>query len=577
MKFARFLQILCLNKADSVSRKEFFVIDLFKTTGYGFDYDESYAKKLANPGKGGKPLNDSIRSVYNKPFPIENMINYLKKSLNKNRLLDLYDCFEIDSVIKQDWSVLAEAIALQFVHYMEQGESPNSSVKSIYELLIDKYGNGSIPQANEKALLAAKEALYSALSHIATLAKKPQSVLEYKGPFENYFADINKVFRVFESKCNIEGLKLFREIRDEILFADLEEQHNFDINKYLTLITTPGSLPIDLEKHIFLVIYDNLAPIDKATEVTIDIYEDFEEEKIIEAIDKAKPHNYNEYHFTEYISFSLKGEERNLLDDALYILCRTKIILNILETKFDSIPEINKINEKINNLAESIQFTEIIFISDGMYYPKTKTRVVAPSIENYLCEKDGTRIAPGDTKDTDLSKNPIYKGLNVKDLEDTLWRFYWHQLFMWEYTNFSDLMCEVITINEDGSTRYYMFPVTCKAKVYRMIRKMFLRVIGDNTIGFVAQNIMVFNKITEETMNMTSDQRSEIGETLLCCFGYMGGKHDTLMCNIEQAKKKEYTMETNYIDHTFIPLINMIRANVEGRKKLEEDKKKGLK
>lgn len=565
MLFAEFLNILCTNRDKSLSKKkEDFVMSLFKSTGLGFNYSSDYAKKLANPGAGGKHLTDDIREIYKKDYDILNVSKYLEETLKEVRIEDLFEAFNIKKKEKRDFQTFSEAAAYQFKAYMVHGEhSLPSSVANTYSLFLDQKRNGSDPMANEKALFHAKQELYSAVSNLIDI-NPDDDILTLKKPFENFFIGLNNVFRMFEEKCDRDGRNLLGWITDDVLNLQIKNEETFNINEYLEKITCPASLPFDLIKQINYIIYDNYSFEDKFTEVSVRLFDDHLEESMkIEALDSIQHNEYNEQHFSEYISFTLDGSERNLLNDALYILIKVDIILNAFEDNLEEYEPLNKINKRLIELYEKLNFQELSFFNDGIYYPLKKEIEYASTLENYFIKKDGTRIQAGDEK-IKLDDFPYFKGLSVeKNFDEILFRFFNHEAFIYQIGNFDTPMAELITFNEDGTCRYYMYPVTCKAKAYRMIRTIAKRALTDRTIAFVAQSIMVSNKITEETLKMTSLERQEYGQDMLSCFGYYNRKMGALNATPEQIKKREYEVDHESKNFIYMRLIKSIIINEE--------------
>lgn len=60
---------------------------------------------------------------------------YFMSTLNKDRLLELFDLFEIDREEKKNFERLCEAIAIQFENFMRYGDEPVAEVKDLYSLL----------------------------------------------------------------------------------------------------------------------------------------------------------------------------------------------------------------------------------------------------------------------------------------------------------------------------------------------------------------------------------------------------------------------------------------------------------
>lgn len=579
MRFSVFLEILCQNRVKTIKKKEDYVRGLFESTGIGFYYGDDYAKKLANPSSAGRPLSDDFRENYKKGFPLCNVQKFFSNSLNKIRLIDLMEAFKIDKDEKKDFDILTEALAIYFEAYIQIGENENlPEFNNVYSILLDQHGNGNIYQANENALLSAKEAYYSAINNLLKISRHEADLLELKGPFENYFADINKVFRNFEAKCNREGRTIFKLAKDKALSLTFVEENDFDINNYLELISVPGSIPIELQKKIKFIVYDNLKFKDKSAELIVNLYDDFDANKKIDLLSSIDFNGANEAHFTEFISFNIEGSERNLLEDSLYILYRIDILLNTLDQQFKKTKKLDAINKKIDQLYEIIHFGRVSFCQDGIFFPnENKTKYFIPC-GIILRDERGRHYEAGEHKQkyediwfihesirrkVDLTSNNTY-------FLNTLQLFFKLECQIYKQTKYDSFLSEIVTVNKDGTARHYIFSVDCKAKYYRTIRKIASRVYADNTTSFYSQAIMVSNLASHITKEMTSEDRISVGTDILCCFGFNVNECYSFEATKEQIEKNEYTFRENPIIPALGPLMANIIANVKHRDELDK-------
>lgn len=448
---------------------------------------------------------------------------------------------------KKDLNLLVEALTIQFGNYIKYGEEDiNTSVKSIYESLVDAVSNGNIENANEIAIFNAKQAFYNALRSIESI-DPVNDVLNLKGPFESFFTNIYNIFRIFEAKCNREGRIIYKKIRSESISDDKY------VNKYLKIVSEPGSLPLDLIKQIKITIYDNYTFEDIISEFEVRLFDDFESSKITELL--ANNTKYNESFFTEEIVFKLENDEKNLLDAVYNIIYKTNLFLDLLQNEFKYNLEIEKINKKIDDEISKIRFFKFIFIIDSIFNKKNNEIKYTDSIELSIQGKNGDNVIPGD----ELIKFKKIVYFYDEDFNKTFHKFCSHELKMYCKFNYN-IMNEIVTINADGTCRYYLIPPTSKSKIYRKIREIAGRVLLEKTIAILGQVIMVVNPLNEFTMSLTSEERVEIGDEFICVFGYIDGKwYDAAYLRSDLEKNIENNVFQNKVRfstfNSFLPIL----------------------
>ena len=100
------------------------------------------------------------------------------------------------------------------------------------------------------------------------------------------------------------------------------------------------------------------------------------------------------------------------------------------------------------------------------------------------------------------------------------------------------------------------------------------RAVKDKTVAFISQSILVANKASHVSREMTSDERIKMGTGILCCYGFNGPEFFAFEATEEQMKKKEYNFRDKPVFRAFIPLMAAVAANVEQRTKIEKNTQK---
>lgn len=571
MKFSSFLQKIYKVKNNKITKQEDFVQQLFKTCSPTFTYTDDYCKKILS---GRKPLSDDLRNFVLQDGNFNDIPIFFEEHINKKRFADLLDDFEVGEDGKKDLSIFAEALTYQFVNYIEYGEGKlTTSVKTIYEMLIDQYGNGAIKDANEKALFSAYQQLYQAITSLASI-RINKDILTLQAPFENFFNFIYKAFRSYDSKCNLQGKDIYVYVKDKILDGKLI------IDDYLKKISEPGALPIELIKQIHFTIYDNYKFEDKDLSLAIRLFEKNERRRILETFKNSEFYPVNEIFFTQRITFSVEGHENNLLNDVLNITNRAFAIFKSIgmNLKQDD-PNLLKITKEIDNAFKSLKSSTIQYVVDGVYFPKTGVVQYAPSIVPMLAMKDGSLIETGSIK-INCSKHPLLsKEIPFSDKFKLVVGF---QNEVWKTNNHENFMAELYTLNNDNTFRLYMIPVTSKARVYRLIREVSKHVYKDWMVGFVFTSVVVYNTYNSEEskknlIKMTSNGRERVGKDALVSYSYFNeNRYGLSITEEDPISGKKPNIDENFCSF-LTPLIRHIQFNdfyQKNKERIEKELKK---
>ena len=519
MKFCEFLQILYKNKNSHITTQEDFVVQMFCSGGAKFSYSEGYGKNLLS---GKKPLTDDIRSLIDKKFNFDFLGEFFYKNINKNRLGDLFEVFNIPNDIDQVLYVMSVACVFQFKKFMETGNECDCIIDVCYENILDKIVFGDkVEEANVDAVLKAKEFIYNAITSLSK-TRSMEPVINNRACFESFFSAIKSAHYTFIKNANYKGRQIYRAFCSGAYKKDRPQ------DKFLYEVATQANKPISLIKQVKYLVYDNLTFADSTSECTIDLY-DCEYGKRVEALKKVDPKGQREVFFTELIYFKFEDSHRNIIEDYYYTLLKSMAGFDYFESQFGTNEKLKKINESIKKEKEKLDGLFIDYMTDGTFYPETDEIEYAPSIEPVLYDKNGKAHLTGD-ETAPLDRMPLFNG--TKTIEDRLRiMMLFHAHTMREAGRFQEMMHEVYTFNEDGTFRLYLIPPTCKAKVYRKIRLIASRVKKDKTIGFMACCAMTYiDENVDENAKLLSRERAAIGKDCLmgywfengelCCIGY---------------------------------------------------------
>lgn len=557
MKFSSFLRKIYNAKNNKITTQEEFVRYLFKSYNINFSYSDNYCKKLLN---GNKPLTDEIRNFVLKNNNFDGLVLFLNNNINSLRLSDLFKMFNVEQNEKKDLSIFSEALAIQFENYMKYGELKiPTAVNDIYLSLLDSYGNGSIEYANEKALIAAQEYIFQAISSLNNITIK-QDILALKGPFDNFFNNIYYAFRAFEANSNLKGRNYYQSARDKVL----SNSSNFD--NYLNRISEPGALPIDFVKKLNFTLYDNYTFKDQVFESSVRLFDKDESVKIKEIFKNINFYPVNEYFFTLRISFHIEDTNNNLMDHAMDVAYKTIKLFNLIKDKLDqNYKNIYEINVEIDKAWVELNNRHIQYVVDGIYYPLSDEITYAPSSVVKLAVSNTRTVEPGATK-FDVSKHPILSRLKSDaSFQNKFTILFDWQNIIWGKSQHGDLMAELLTFNKDNTFRWFMVPVTSKARVYRLVRDVTNLVEEDQIISFMYTGIFTTNegndKIPiEKLVQMTSEERINIGKDYLIGYSYSDNKTYSRKISKDDSILGKVPYNDDAFPSFFTPLIKKIQT-----------------
>lgn len=557
LSFSTFLKNIYKAKNSNITTQEEFVKQLFTSCAKNISYTDDYYKKILS---GRKPLSKDIRDFVLEKPNFENVIIFFENNLDEKRLPDLFESFFIAPDEKKDLSIFSEALTYQFHNYLKYNEDEiPAATQAIYSVLLDQYGNGSIPNANEKALFYAKQNLLNAIVSLNSISVV-KNVLDLQMPFDNFFTSLYKAYRVYEENCNLEGKNVYNYIKEKIS-EETEEIHN-----YLRYISEPGAKPVELIKEIKHKIYnDNILKDDNFIN-TFGLFDENEEEKLLKEFNKPEYSELIEVFFTQYVIFKLPNDTENLMNKALFF---TEITFNIFDSIEKNVCEpyepLAKINLELNNALKDLRNSSIQFILDGVYYPKENRVLYAPSSK--IIMGNGNKILePGQDKFI-LSNHFALKKINkYSPLELKFKYIFDYQHMIWKLEKYGLIASELYTFNRDGTYRLFLTIPTIKSRIYRLVRETMNLVIFDDIIGFSFTSVETVNIIKDqETFNkltsMTTEERIQDGEDRLHSIFYTENKLLQRVISKEDSLLHKLPKEETGYSAMFKPLIAMIKAN----------------
>lgn len=557
LSFSTFLKNIYKAKNSNITTQEEFVKQLFTSCAKNISYTDDYYKKILS---GRKPLSKDIRDFVLEKPNFENVIIFFENNLDEKRLPDLFESFFIAPDEKKDLSIFSEALTYQFHNYLKYNEDEiPAATQAIYSVLLDQYGNGSIPNANEKALFYAKQNLLNAIVSLNSISVV-KNVLDLQMPFDNFFTSLYKAYRVYEENCNLEGKNVYNYIKEKIS-EETEEIHN-----YLRYISEPGAKPVELIKEIKHKIYnDNILKDDNFIN-TFGLFDENEEEKLLKEFNKPEYSELIEVFFTQYVIFKLPNDTENLMNKALFF---TEITFNIFDSIEKNVCEpyepLAKINLELNKALKDLRNSSIQFILDGVYYPKENRVLYAPSSK--IIMGNGNKILePGQDKFI-LSNHFALKKINkYSPLELKFKYIFDYQHMIWKLEKYGLIASELYTFNRDGTYRLFLTIPTIKSRIYRLVRETMNLVIFDDIIGFSFTSVETVNIIKDqETFNkltsMTTEERIQDGEDRLHSIFYTENKLLQRVISKEDSLLHKLPKEETGYSAMFKPLIAMIKAN----------------
>ena len=552
--FSIFLNALYRFKNEYINNRDDFVIGFFKAAGSTStstldSTDNSIFRKIC---AGSRSLSSALTSFFPKNPDLNGEKDYLKDSLNSSRIKEMYYEFDIDEDDKEDFDSLCEAIAIQFENFMKYEDNINTTVKSLFEGIIDSKLKAGIENANKDAVIAATKLFYSSVKAMESI-KLNGSLFDARVPIENYLRNIFDIFNAFNARCSHSGKIAYRKIRDDFF------EKNPNISFYLKMVSESGSLPLDLENTVTIKMwYSGKYKADFIVDATFNYDIEYTPEALGACFKHFVPDDEPPVNFSEYLNIHLKGDDRCLISSFRIITNEIHSLLRELQKEFNATTEFEPIDNNIIEVLKKINGVQLSTVSDGIYYPSDHRIKYAPTMEMFLIEEDGRMKETGDDlfdfksmknyySDSFLNFMVKYAAMlltilvmkvenNVKESDVSK--------VMKEDCK-TEIMTELILLNIDEKARYYMFPPTCPAKTYRRIKEISERIYEDKTLAFVYGQVIE----AATTYKNPTDELKDIiaGEEYFVVIGYWNKKNYQIAIPMKYINASEF----NIIDGSY--------------------------
>ncbi len=548
-----FLHIVhdCMSDESKISGQEMVrqLLDIQKINIYG-------EEKFKGIYTGARPIIPSDVEDKTKKDKIPEFKKYFISILDEDKTQTLFAKFGIEKDEKVDFALMCEAIAMQYQNFTRYGDLANTTVKSIYEVLIDKDGYSADPDANEKAIKASYELLLNAVVHLSRVNPVLDQISDVKEPIESFLMTIAQVYGVLFARMNRLGRITYKSLREKYI------RKNSKADKYIKMASEPGALPIELIRGLEVVAYDLPKNKDYFIGGEADLDEEYTKEDLITGLEGIKElKDYIEIYFTEFTFYHLKNEKDSLVDSVYLLVMITRDFLKQLSSDL-RIKTPSKILDDISKKYADVERLSIAFAFDGSYYRPTKTITYAPTIEFMMYNDDGSVVRTGQDRFT-FDKRSHFFG---ETLDEVIQKFTAHQIALYQEMK-EDPMNEVLVINSDRTYRYYMFFNTCKAKTYRKIREIAAVGFEEHAIAILTQAINVVHfedKDTSNLMFLPTQERVEApgGLDVLTIFAATWDGIKTREYKCEELKKniiKQWKTDTIY--YLYKPFLLMLAGN----------------
>ena len=517
MNFSIFLKSFIPYRNSNISLQEHFLIQLFEVSGEEFNYSEDYAKKLCN---GTKKLTNDIKSQFT-IVKVENVKRFLIENINSLRQYEIFDNLGINTSEKWDFECLMETIAVAFKEYILYKKlNLDLDVKKIYEKIIDTKYKTNESNANEKALVKAKQYLLNALVSLENLSPT-KDLIQLQAPFTAFFNNIIEIYSILKNQCNRMGRFLINNRINTLLSNNQNDLFNILLNENIEDFL--------IKKKIQLTIYDNIFNLGENKIFEFDLYDD-ESTYILEDNLNIK-YPLREIFFSEEIIFQINNFKNNILEDIFYICNQTKLFLFELEKDFITLPAINKLNLLIDEAHTKTSALEIKFYNDGHKDFILNEIYYAENMDVTFTDKKGLHHKCGEDL---MSLSKLYGTTSIYSAFDL---FCARQYGLYIDNKCEDLMNDFQLITQDKNIRWFYIPPTSKATIYRRLKQFKSMVKKDKIIGFFAQFIMVIN--SDEKKSSPIEERIKTGEDAIICYCYYKGEHFTRLLKKSDALKND--------------------------------------
>lgn len=457
--FSKFLNGIYNLRLSLIKNRSDFLTGVFMAAGREtkiYLSDEAI-KSICN---GNRNLSDELRSQFPSSPCTNKEKEYFMSTLNKNRILDFFEEFGISKEEKQNYETICLAIAMQFENFMKYGDIVSTTVKSLYEYLLDQ----DLPKDldnNEDAVFSAKTMFLNTLREFSKIDKN-KSLIDSRDQLDNVFQNIFNSFKAFEKRCNHIGLEIYKTIREEIIYK------NNKLNNYVKMASEPGSLPLPLEKGVSVIVYDNVHYDDQKIIFKLDDKAVVGFNNTAKAIHELCSKKDLEYvFFTEIYAYYLKGDKTNLLPSLFDSLTFLNRFWNKIEDSLGGSERIKLLNKKIKEEMLACRKTGFSYYYDGTYYPKDKRIAYDMMIEDVIYDKSGCTTYTEDSP-IPFEQNPVIRG----DTFEERFRNYLERIIEAARGCHGLVSTECLLLTEDNYVRWFVTLSKSRATITRKIRKM---------------------------------------------------------------------------------------------------------
>ncbi len=511
-----FLRIYELRNSSIKNRKDF-LTGFFNAAGKdGPIYlSDDTLKSICN---GIRNLSEELMNHFPNPSLTNKEKEYLMDTLNKNRILDFFDAFDIDSEEKQNYELLCKAIAMQFENFMKYGDiaGESNSVKKLYKYLLDL----DLPKGidnNEDAVYSAKTMFFNALKEFAKVDKS-KPLVDSRAQLDNVFQNFFNSFKAFEKRCDHKGLAIYQDVRNELIY------NNVRLSKYIKMASEPGSLPLPIQKGASIIVYDHVDYHDIKASVMLDEDAVFGFNNTIKAIEGTGiPKNREYVFFTEQYAFYLDSDKKNLLPGLFDAITALTKFWNRVEDLLASSDRLKKLNKKIHDQLPECRKNGFAYYYDGTYYPLTKQIIYDTMIEDLVFDENGYTVYTEDIP-IPFKENPVLKGNSFEEM----------------FTNYLDrilnsvrkangfLSTECLLITEDNNVRWMATQSMSRATLSRKIRKMATLAYNNHATTFFWASMHVGCELEQNNRYYLDKMpREKYNSTLFICV--YAGQYDSIL------------------------------------------------
>ncbi len=527
--FSKFFNRIYELRNSSIKNRKVFLTGFFNAAGRNAPIylSDDTLKSYCN---GNRDLSVELTKQFPNPSLTNGETEYLMNSLNKNRIMDFFDTFEIDHEEKQNYELLCRAIAMQFENFMKYGDiaGESNNVKELYKYLLDLELPKGIDN-NEDAIYSAKTMFFNALKEFAKVDKN-KSLIDSRAQLDNVFQNFFNSFKAFEKRCDHKGLAIYQDVRNELIYK------NERLSKYIKMASEPGSLPLPLQKGASIIVYDHVDYHDIKASVMLDEDSILGYNNTIQAIEGTGIADGKQYvFFTEQYAFYLENDKKNLLPGLFDAITALTKFWNRVENSLANSERLKKLNQKIQKQLPECRKNGFAYYYDGTYYPQTKQIKYDVMIEDLVFDENGYTVYTEDIP-IPFSENPVLKEGSFEDM----FVAYLNRILNSVRKANGFLSTECLLITEDNNVRWMVTQSPSRATITRKLRKMANLAYDNHATTFFWASMHVGCELEQNDRHyLDSMPREKYNVTPFVCV--YAGQHDSILSfciSVEDLLKK---------------------------------------